>query len=106
MHLLKSRNQLRILTDASNSKLGLAATLYVVREDTPKLAGFFNAEIRPHQTEWLPCETEALCIGASVKFYAPYIRQNKYVTTVFTDSEPCVQAYGKLCKGNLQLVHV
>ena len=91
--------QLCIVTNAPSSKLSLAATLYVIREDTPKLAVFSNAKIRPHQTKWLPCETEALCIGASVKFFGPHIRQSKHVTTVFTDSNPYVQACGKLCKG-------
>lgn len=94
-----AEDELRIITDASTSKRGLAATLYVVRAGKLKLAGFFNAKMKPFQSLWLPCEQEGLCIGSAIEFFAPYIIQSKHRTVVLTDSLPCVQAYAKLRRG-------
>ena len=48
---------------------------------------------------WLPCEIEALCIGASIKYFSPYIVQSSHPTQVLADSKPCVQTYVKLQRG-------
>ena len=48
---------------------------------------------------WLPCEVEALCIGAALKHFAPYILQLTSRAQVLTDSHLCVQAFAKLCRG-------
>jgi hypothetical protein len=71
----------------------------VLRDDKLLLAGFFNAQLKKHQVTWLPCEIEALCIGAAVKHFSPYIIQSPHTTQVLTDSRPCVQAYDKLRRG-------
>jgi hypothetical protein len=63
------------------------------------LAGFFNAKLRKHQVTWLPCEIEALSIGAAVRHFAPYIIQCQHISQVLTDSKPCIQAYDKLRRG-------
>ena len=97
--LPKRSDQLQIVTDAASSKGGIAATLYVIRNGKPYVSGFFNSKLRPHQVNWLPCEEEALCIGAAVKFFSPEIINSLHQTVVLTDSMPCVQAYQKLCKG-------
>ena len=88
-----------IVTDASIKKLGLAATMYALRDGTLLLCGFFNAKLKKHQISWLPCEIEALAIGAAVKHFSPYIIQSHSTTQVLTDSRPCVQAYNKLTRG-------
>ena len=90
-------DQLHIVTDASNT--GLGAALFVVRRDKPVLAGYFNAKLRKGQDKLLPCELEALAIGASLKHYSYYISQSLKRTRVITDSRPCVLAYKKLSKG-------
>ena len=95
----KCGDKLWIVTDGSVSKRGIGATLYVNRNDKLILAGFFSAKLRKHQVTWLPCEIEALCIGASVKHFAPFIIQSEQQTSVLTDSKPCVQAVDKLCRG-------
>ena len=59
-----------IVTDGSVKQTGIAATLYVLRNKNPLLAGFFNAKLKKHQVTWLPCEIEALCIGTAVKHFA------------------------------------
>ncbi|KAJ8027709.1 hypothetical protein HOLleu_29738 [Holothuria leucospilota] len=92
-------DQLWIVTDASASKFSLAATLYVTRNATLHLSGFFSAKLRGKQPTWLPCEIEALAIGAAVKHFGPYIIQSLHHPIVLTDSKPCVQAYEKLCRG-------
>ena len=88
-----------IITDGSVKQTGIAATLYVLRNKSPLLAGFFNAKLKKHQVTWLPCEIEALCIGAAVKHFAPYLIQSIETAHILTDSRPCVQAYDKLCRG-------
>ena len=73
--------------------------MYVTRHDHLHLAGFYSAKLRKHQVTWLPCEVEALSIAATVKHYSPFIIQSKHRACVLTDSQPCVQAINKLCKG-------
>ena len=88
-----------IVTDGSIKNRGIAATLYVRRGEQLLLAGFFNAKLRKHQVTWLPCELEALCIGAAIRHFAPYVIQSHHDAQVLTDSRPCVQAYDKLMRG-------
>ena len=87
------------MTDGSVKNRGIAATLYVHRSGQLLLAGFFSAKLRRHQSTCLPCEIEALGIGAAIKHFAPYIIQSPHPTEVLTDSRPCVQAYEKLKRG-------
>ena len=97
--LPKPNDTLWIVTDASVSNFGIAATMYILRDKSLKLAGFFNAKLKKHQVTWLPCEVEALCIGASIKHFSPYISQSSQQTQLLTDSKPCVQAVQKLNRG-------
>ena len=92
-------DQLHIITDAAVRCSGIASALYVVRNNKPRLAGYFNAKRKSHHASWLPCEVEALSIGCGVKHFAPYIMQSQHVTRVLTDSKPCVLAFKKLCRG-------
>ena len=94
-----SGDALWIVTDAAVKSARIGATLYVMRDEHFCLAGFFNATLRKHQVTWLPCEVEALSIGAAVKHFAPYIIQSAHTTRILTDSRPCVQAYDKLYWG-------
>lgn len=48
--LPKTTDQLWIVTDGAVRKPGIAATLYVTRQDTLQLAGFFSAKLRNHQS--------------------------------------------------------
>lgn len=97
--LPRPSDQLWIVTDGAVRKPGIAATLYLTRDDKLHLAGFFSAKLRAHQVSWLPCEVEALAIAASIKHFSPYIVQSHKKVCVLTDSKPCVQAYNKLCRG-------
>ena len=97
--LPKTSDKLWIVTDGSVTKRGIGATLYVSRDQTIRLAGFFSAELRKHQVNWLPCEVEALGIAAAVKHFSPFIIQSDHHACILTDSKPCVQAIDKLRRG-------
>lgn len=97
--LPQPQDVLWIVTDASVKCHGIGATLYSVRDGELRLCGFFNAKLKKHQVTWLPCETEALCIGAAVRHFSPLIIQSQHQCHVLTDSKPCVQAYQKLNHG-------
>ena len=71
-------DQLWIVTDGSVTQRGLGATLYVTRQDSLLLAGFFSPKLRKHQVTWLPCEVEALSIAAAIKHFSPFIIQSKH----------------------------
>ena len=93
----RSNDQLNIVTDAS--EVGVAAALYVVRNNKPLIAGYYNSKLKKHQERWLPCELEALSINAAVTHFSTDIVNSQHQTIVLTDSLPCVQAYNKLRKG-------
>ena len=63
------------------------------------LVGFFNAKLCKHQVTWLPCEIEALCIGAAIRHLTLFIDQSCHSAQLLTDSCPCVQADSKLMHG-------
>ena len=65
------QDALWIVTDGSVKNRGIAATLYVHRHGSLLLAGFFSVKLRKHQVTWLPCEIEALAIGAAIRHFAP-----------------------------------
>ena len=95
----KPDDQLWIVTDGAMQPQGLGSTLYITRNGKLYLSGHFSAKLKDRQNGWIPCEIEALCIAASIKHFSPYITQSTQTTCVLTDSKPCVQAYGKLCRG-------
>ena len=97
------KDHLHIITDAAVRNAGIASALYVIRNGKPRLAGHFNAKLKNNHLDWLPCEVEALGIGASVKHFSPYILQSNNRTRVLTDSKPCVEAYQKLLRGEFSL---
>ena len=97
--LPRSTDTLWIVTDGAVKSRGVGATMYVVRDGKPKVAGFFSAKLRHQQVTWLPCEIEALSIAAAVKHFSPYIIQSDHNICILTDSKPCVQAFEKLCRG-------
>ena len=100
IHLPQPKDQLWVVTDGAVKAHGLGATLYITRDKSrPQLAGYFSAKLRKRQIDWQPCELEALCIAASISHFSPYIIQSAEQTCVLTDSQPCVQAYHKLSRG-------
>ena len=95
----KPRDQLWLVTDGAVKKPGIGSTLYIQRDGQLHVSGYFSAKLRQRQTDWIPCETEALSIAASLQHFSPYIIQSIEKPSVLTDSKPCVQAHNKLLKG-------
>ena len=95
--LPRRNDQIQIVTDASN--VGIGAAMYVIRNKTPMIAGYFSSSFKQHQKDWLPCESEALAINSAIVHFSPYIVDSIHQTTVMSDSLPCVMAYNKLKKG-------
>ena len=98
----KPDDLLSFVTDGA-LKHGIGSTLFLVRDNKLLLGGFFNAQLKRNQCLWLPCEVEALCIGASVNHFSPYLIQSKHKAQLFTDSKPCVQAHNKMCRGEFSV---
>ena len=90
-------DQLVIVHDGS--QLGIGSVLYLKRKDTIRLGSYFSAKLKAHQALWYPCEIEALSIAVSVTHFSPYIRESHNRTQILTDSRPCVQAWGKMRRG-------
>ena len=101
IHIPRRSDHLWIVTDGAVKSSGIGATLYITKEDSnrPQLAGFFSAKLKQHQPRWLPCEIEALAIASACNHFRPFIIQSLHQTRVLTDSSPCVQAHGKLIRG-------
>ena len=95
--LPRRSDQLVIVHDGS--QLGVGSVLYLKRDDSIHLGSFFSAKLKSHQSLWYPCEIEALSIAVSVTHFAPYIRESLNKTQILTDSRPCVQAWGKMRRG-------
>lgn len=93
-------DQLWISTDASISNQGIAATLFITRNETTRVGGYFSAKLKQHHVRWLPCELEALAIALAIKHFTPYIIQSSKRVCILTDSKPCVEAYEKLARGH------
>ena len=91
---------LSIVTDASVRPGAVGATLFVIRNEKPLLAGFYNSKLPEYQRRWLPCEVEALAIALALHHFAPYIIQSSEKPQILTDSKPCVDAVNKLNKGH------
>ena len=84
---------------ATSAVGGIAATLFLVRDNKVLLGGFFNAPLKKAQRLWLPCEVEALAIGSAVTYFSPIIIQSNHRASVLTDSLACTQAYDRMCRG-------
>lgn len=95
--LPKRSDQLVLVHDGS--QVGIGSVLYLKRKDTIRLGSFFSAKLKSHQALWYPCEIEALSIAVSVTHFSPYIRESHNRTQILTDSRPCVQAWGKMRRG-------
>ena len=68
-------DQIWIVTDGAVQNYGIGSTMYVTRNGTPLVAGFYSAKLRGRQITWLPCEVEALSIAASCTHFGPYMVQ-------------------------------
>jgi hypothetical protein len=77
--------------------------LYVKQKGRLRLAGFFNVKLDKAKRLWLPCEVEALGIASALHHYAPFLIQAESRAFVVTDSKACVQAVGRLERGQFSM---
>lgn len=92
-------DKLIITTDGAVRNAGIGAVLYINRNGTIKLGGYFSAKLTQHQIRWLPCEIEALGIHLACEHWKMDILNSDHITQILTDSKPCVQASHKLENG-------
>ena len=98
----RKEDQLQLITDTSG--VGVDATLYVIRNEKPHIAGYFSANHKNHQASGLPCELKAQSICAAVTHFSTDILNSSKRTMIMTDSLTCVQAYDKLCQGKFSTI--
>ena len=91
----KPGQQLYMTTDASQA--GLGATLH--RAEDKAVVKHFSKQLSANKKNWLPCELEALAIGAGLQFFLPFFRESGCKPVIYTDSRPCTLAYNKMTKG-------
>ena len=89
----------QLIITHDGSQLGIGSILFVKRNDSVMIGGYFSAKLKSHHTRWLPCEVEALSITASVTHFGPYLRESTTTSQILTDSRPCVQAWNKMSRG-------
>ena len=87
--------QLYMTTDAS--QLGLGATLH--RAADKAVVKHFSKQLSAHKKNWLPCELEALAVGAGLQFFLPFFRESGCKPIIYTDSSPVAMAYKKMQQG-------
>ena len=95
--------QLVIASDGLKSPTAVGATVYVKRGGKLLVGGFYGAKLSKSQLLWFPCETEALGIKLTLNYFASYIKESRHTTKFLTDSQPCVQAFQKLGRGEFNL---
>ena len=95
----KPSDLLVITNDGAVRNGGVGSVLYIMRNGTMRLGGYYSAKLKPHQLKWLPCEIEALAISSAINHWGPYLIESNHQTQVLSDSKPCIQAYEKLTRG-------
>ena len=97
----KPSDQLVMTVDASPANKGLGTTLFIQQHNKRLVAEFYSFKLKDHQVGWFACELEALAIAAGVNHFVPYARESEHAMQILTDSKPCVQAFKRLCEGQL-----
>ena len=95
---------LEIFVDFSQDKKGIGGKMMIKRKEEDGstdilLGGYFSCKLSVYQKNWLPCEGEALGVKIICKHFAPFIRENKNTTTVYTDNLPTVHAWRRMKTG-------
>ena len=91
--------QLIIMSDATVKNPAVGFTLNVMREDKLTPVIFYSFKLNDHQTNWWPCEREALAVATAIKKCSHYIVESSKPTLVLTDSKPVVEAAALIKKG-------
>ena len=93
--------QLYMTTDAATT--GLGATLH--RSKNKEIVRNFSKQLSEDKKLWLPCELEALAVGAGLQSFMPHFRESGCKPIIYSDSTPVVMAYNKMLKGQFSASH-
>ena len=63
------------------------------------IGGFYSAVLNKFKKAWLPCEGEACGIRLVLEHFQNQIRESDNTTIHYTDSQPCVLAWKRSCRG-------
>ena len=91
----KPGEQLYITSDASQT--GIGATLHRAKDKA--VVKHFSKQLSADKKRWIPCELEALAVGASLHTFLPFIKESGCKPIVYTDSTPVVMAYKLMQRG-------
>ena len=97
--LPKPDEQLILMPDATVRNPAIGFVLFVEREDQLLPVTFYSFKLNDHQTNWFPCEREALGLATAVKKCDHFILESEKPTLVLTDSKPVVDAYNLIRSG-------
>ena len=78
--------QLYMTTDAATT--GLGATLH--RSKNKEIVRNFSKQLSEDKKLWLPCELEALAVGAGLQSFMPHFRESGCKPIIYSDSTPVV----------------
>ena len=92
----KPGEQLYMTADASQK--GLGATLH--RHSDKAVIQHFSKQLSADKKRWLPCELEALAVGAGLKHFLHFFRESDHRPVIYTDSVPVVLAYKRMQRGD------
>ena len=73
--------------------------MYIHCKEKVHVAGYFSVKLKQEQNTWLPCKIENWCIATSLQHFSPFLIQSHHKSCILTDSKICVQAHGKLLRG-------
>ena len=94
----KPIDKLDVFTDYSEDHKVVGGRMTITRSekgqpDRKLLGGHFSCKLNNHQKNWIPCECEAAGAKLVAKYFTPFIRGSKNLTTIFTDNLPTVHAW-------------
>ena len=97
--LPRNDEQLVLMPDATLRNPAIGITLNVVRDQKLLPVIFYSFKLTDTQTNWWPCEREALAVATAIKKCAHFITESKMPLLILSDSKPVVEAFQLMKKG-------
>ena len=91
--------QLILMPDATLRNPAVGITLNVIREQKLLPVIFYSFKLTDTQTNWWPCEREALAVATAIKKCSHFILESTKPLLILSDSKPVVEAFQLMRKG-------
>ena len=91
--------QLILMPDATLRNPAIGVTLNVIRDNKLLPVIFYSFKLTDTQTNWWPCEREALAVATAIKKCSHYILESTKPLLILSDSKPVVEAFQLMKKG-------